>query len=347
MIRVLIVDDSPVVQEFLTYILSSDPKIRIAGTAGSGEEAIQKVAELKPDVITMDINMPGLDGVETARHIMETRATPIVIVSGSEMVNDPSYVFQLMEAGALAVVKRPPDIRHPQHKMMRAELLQTVKLMSEIKVVRVIRRNPAREEQQPAISIMPEVQKHDIRLIAIGASTGGPATLQKILSGLPKGLKAPVVIVQHITKEFIKGLQEWLSVTSSIPVKVAVNGELLEKGVAYFAPDSFHMGVTRDMKVSLNAGPPENGLIPAVDYLFRSVAENFGAHSMGILLSGMGKDGAEALKTMKECGSITIAQNQASSIVFGMPGEAIKLGAASYVLTPEEIAVMIGKLAGK
>ncbi len=344
MIRVLIVDDSKVVQEFLAYILSSDPEIRIAGFAASGEEAIARVMELRPDVITMDINMPGIDGVETTRRIMESTATPIVIVSGSEKVDDRSYVFKLLEAGALAVVKRPPDIRHAQHKQMRAELLQTVRLMSEVKVVRVIRRKQTDKDQNVENSIKPVARHGDVHLIAIGASTGGPAALQKILSLLPKDLNVPVVIVQHITMGFINGLQEWLSGTSAIPVKIAENEKQLQNGIAYFAPDGFHLGVTRDLKVSLFSGPPESGLIPAVDYLFRSVAENFGAHALGILLTGMGKDGAEGLRAMKEKGAVTIAQNQESSIVFGMPGEAVRLGAAVYILPPDEIASMTGRL---
>jgi len=344
MIRVLIVDDSKVVQEFLAYLLASDPEIRIAGIAGSGEEAITMTIELKPDVITMDINMPGIDGVETTRRIMESRATPIVIVSGSEKIDDRSYVFRLLEAGALAVVKRPPDIHHARHKEVRAELLQAVKLMSEVKVVKLIRRKLPEAEPSLQGSMKSASRHKDIRLIAIGASTGGPAALQKILSALPKDITVPVVIVQHITKGFINGLQEWLSVTSSIPVMIAEQGQNLQKGIAYFAPDDFHFGVNRDLKASLYSGPAENGLIPAVDYLFRSVAENFGANALGVLLTGMGKDGAQGLKTMKDAGAVTIAQDRESSIVFGMPGEAVKLGAATYILPPDEIAVMIGKI---
>ncbi|MFZ4571334.1 MAG: chemotaxis-specific protein-glutamate methyltransferase CheB [Bacteroidales bacterium] len=344
MIRVLIVDDSKVIRDFLAYILVSDPEIRIAGTAGSGEEAIARTIELKPDVITMDINMPGIDGVETTRRIMESMATPIVIVSGSEKIDDRSYVFRLMEAGALAVVRRPPDIKHAGHRQARAELLQAVKLMSEVKVVRLIRRKPPEAVIGITGSMKSATPHKKIYLIAIGASTGGPASLQKILSALPKDLNVPVVIVQHITKGFVKGLQEWLSGTSSVPVKIAAQGERLQNGIAYFAPDDFHLGVSRDLNASLFSGPPENGLIPAVDYLFRSVAENFGANALGILLTGMGRDGAQGMKTMKEAGAVTIAQDQESSIVYGMPGEAVKLGAVSYILPPDEIAVLIGKL---
>ena len=268
---------------------------------------------------------------------------PIILITSLSTREDRE---QGIDTGALAVVKRPPDLHHPQHKEMRKELLQTVKLMSEVKVVRVVRKKSFEESQIPTARLQPETKNRNLKIFAVGASTGGPATLQKILSGLPKNLPVPVVIVQHITKEFITGLQEWLSGTSSIPVKIATDGESLQKGVAYFAPDNFHLGVTRDLKVFLDSGPPINGLRPAIDFLFRSVADNIGVNAAGVLLTGMGKDGAEALKKMKDSGATTIAQDEESSIVFGMPGEAIKLGAVNYVLTPPEIAVMMGKLAG-
>jgi len=341
MIRVLIVDDSKVVQEFLTHILSSDPEIKVVGIAGSGEEAIRQVWEKRPDVITMDIHMPRMNGLETTLHIMETIATPIVIVSGSTRTKDRAQTFKYLEAGALAVVSRPPDIPHPGFAASRNELLQTVRSMSEIRVVRRFVQTRKERKFESVDVPRPDKLSTSVKLIAIGASTGGPMALNTILSRLPKDLKIPVLIVQHITSGFVKALMEWLSVSSVLPLKIAENGEFLKEGNGYIAPDNVHMGVNRSMQIILRSDPPENGLRPSVDHLFRSVARHFGPESAGILLTGMGKDGAAELKKMKETGAITMAQDEESSVVYGMPGEAVKLEAADYILPPEGIAEMI------
>ena len=205
MIKVLIVDDSKVIQEFLAHLLSSDPDIQVVGIASSGYEAIELVRKKKPDVITMDIHMPGMDGYEATRTIMETYPTPIVIVSGSSNKKEVTNTFRLLEAGALAVVIRPPGFEHPQFAASRKELIQTVKLMSEVKVVRLFPRS--RKEQIKPLRLVQTFENDlkRIQVIAIGASTGGPMALQIILSRLPEDLPVPVLIVQHIAKGFVKG----------------------------------------------------------------------------------------------------------------------------------------------
>jgi two-component system chemotaxis response regulator CheB len=347
MIKVLIVDDSKVIQEFLAHLLSSDPHIRVVGIANSGYEAIELVRIKKPDVITMDIHMPGMDGYEATRTIMETVPTPIVIVSGSSNKKEVTNTFKLLDAGALAVVIRPPGFEHPQFAASRKELIQTVKLMSEVKVVRLFPRS--RKEQKMPILLVQTFEKDlkRIQLIAIGASTGGPLALQIILSGLPADLPVPVLIVQHIAKGFVKGFREWLSATSGIKLKIAENGELILAGVGYIAPDNFQMGISKEGKIMLSDQPPENGLIPSVSYLFRSVAQTMGPNAMGVLLTGMGKDGAVELKSMKEMGAFTIVQNKESCVVFGMPGEALRIGAADQALSPEKIAEILAKSGSK
>lgn len=349
MIKVLIAEDSAVLREFLVHILNSDPAIQVIGTARDGEEALEAVQREKPDVITMDINMPKMDGFEATRRIMETQPTPIVIVSGSWDTKEVATTFRAVEAGALAVLPRPPGIGHPDHEAMAQELIQTVKLMSEVKVVRRWAR-PRREGTgpPPRPPVTAEVERRpkaaEIRLVAIGASTGGPIVLQTILTALPKDFRVPVVIVQHMAAGFIPGFVEWLAQTSGRPVHVATHGETLLPGHVYVAPDRFQMKVEMGAKISLTHDEPENGLRPSVSYLFRSVASAYGPNAVGVLLTGMGKDGAEELKLMKQRGAVTLAQDKDSSVVHGMPGEAIRLEAATYVFPPEKIAAALAGL---
>jgi len=347
MIKVLIVDDSKVVQEFLAHLLSSDPDIQVVGIANSGYDAIKLVKAKKPDIITMDIHMPGMDGYEATRTIMETVPTPIVIVSGSSNKKEVTNTFRLLEAGALAFIIRPPGFEHPQFAASCKELIQTVKLMSEVKVVRLFPRR--RKEQIKPIRFV-QLFENDlkrIQVIAIGASTGGPIALQIILSRLPQDLPVPVLIVQHIAKGFVNGFIEWLSKTSGIKLRIAEDGEPISPGIGYIAPDNFHMGISPGNKIILNDQPPENGLKPSVSFLFRSVAQTFGPNACGVLLTGMGKDGAVELKAMKDKGAFTLVQNKESCVVFGMPGEALSIGAADQALSPEKIAEILSKSGSK
>ena len=342
MIKVFIVDDSQVAQEFLTHIFSSDPAIEVVGIANNGTEALAGVKEKCPDVITMDIHMPLLDGFETTRAIMEDTPTPIVIVSASTTATDTASTFRALEVGALAVVLRPPGIGHPEHSAAVEEMLKTVKMMSEIKVVR----RKTRSKELHPLKIKPVADKK-IEIVAIGASTGGPPALNKIFSQLPPDLPAPILIVQHISPGFVNGFVDWLASASKFPLHIAEHGQQPLHGHAYVAPDRFQMGVSRDQHIALSNQTTENGLKPSVAYLFQSVGQVFGPHTLGVLLTGMGKDGAKELRDLKDLGALTIAQDESSSIVHGMPGEAINIGAATHVLSPDAIADMIARLTRK
>lgn len=345
MIKVLVVEDSPVVREFLVHILGSDPGIRVVGTARDGEDALEAVRRWQPDVITMDIHMPRMDGLEATRRIMETAATPIVIVSGSEDPREVSTTFDAIEAGALAVLRRPAGIGHPDHEVTAREVVQTVKLMSEVKVVRrwsrARRTAPAPRPQE--VRLAREAAK--VRVVAVGASTGGPPALQTILAALPQDFPAPLVIVQHMATGFVSGFVEWLAHSCSLPIHVATHGEVMLPGHAYVAPDAHQMKVEPGGRLALTKDEPENGLRPAVGYLFRSVAEVYGCDAVAVLLTGMGRDGAQELRRLKEKGAVTIAQDKDSSVVHGMPGEAIFLDAATYVLPPRGVAAALAQLA--
>ena len=344
LIKVLVVEDSPVVREFLVHILGSDPGIRVVGTAHDGEEALEAIARKRPDVVTMDVHMPKMNGLDATRRIMETCPTPIVVVSGSTAPSVVATTFEAMEAGALAVLRRPAGIGHPDHEATARELVQTVKLMSEVKVVR--RWSSARRDTmaRPA-PLRLELTPGNCRIVAIGASTGGPPVLQTVLSQLPANFPVAILVVQHMTAGFVRGFVEWLAHSSRLPVHVAEHGEQILAGHVYVAADELQMKVGRDGRIVLTRDPPENGLRPSVSCLFRSVAEVYGGDAVAGLLTGMGRDGADELKLLRDQGAVTFAQDEASSVVYGMPGEAIKLDAATLVLSPDKIAGVLAKLA--
>ena len=362
LIKVLVVEDSRVIAEFLTHLLDSDPQIRVVGTAFDGEEALTAAQRTKPDVITMDIHMPKVNGFDATRSIMENCPTPVVIVSGTSSIDEVATNFRAIEAGALALVARPSGIGHPGHEVTARQLLETVKLMSEVKVVRRWRRDsrlPAPAQIRDLGPIPPASAPP--KVVAIGTSTGGPLALQTIFSGLPKTFPLPVLVVQHMAPGFAQGFVEWLSHSSGFPIRLAVQGETLCPGRAYLAPDDFHMGLQGGPRIKLTAASVgqassqtvaeaslprirlvqderENGMRPSASFLFRSVAAAFGPNAIGVLLTGMGTDGVDELKRLKDAGALTIAQDEQSSVVHGMPGQAIKIGAARLVLPPESIA---------
>jgi two-component system chemotaxis response regulator CheB len=345
MIKVLVVDDSPVARELLSHVLRTDPDIQVIGAAGSGKDAIESIKYNRPDIITMDINMSNMDGFEATRSIMETDPLPIVIVTDRPDMHELEMSFQAIEAGALAVLQKPHGIGHPAYTTNVKELITTVKLMSEIKVVRrwksiAEKKGAPRRSAADSLSSQPA----EVKVVAIGASTGGPPVIETILSGLSKDFSLPVVIVQHMAPGFTPGLVEWLRQNSCLSVHVAPKSGMMRPGHVYLAPDGVQMKVDVDGRLLCTDDAPENGLRPSISYLFRSVSKVFGKASVGVLLTGMGKDGAEELKSMREKGALTIAQDEESSVVFGMPGEAIRIKAATYALPPDKIASVLNSV---
>ncbi|MFQ5599316.1 MAG: chemotaxis-specific protein-glutamate methyltransferase CheB [Candidatus Krumholzibacteriia bacterium] len=345
MIRVLVVDDSAVTRTYLKFILDADDEIQVVDVATNGEEAIAAVRRRSLDVVIMDINMPQMDGLEATRRIMADHPLPVVIVSATSDVQDVVVAMEALETGAVAVVDKPQGMRTGSARDAVEDLVRTVKSMSEVKVVR------RRLMGRPAVgaSAMPTrvdaVSKQgEARLIVIGASTGGPIALKQVLSGFDKDLPVPVLIVQHICQGFTEGLVAWLGLHSSLPIRMARNGEQTLPGHGYMAPDDHHMEVDANGFIRLGRGEPEHSLRPAVGPLFRSAARSIGRHAIGVLLTGMGKDGADGLKLMREQGATTIAQDKETSIAHGMPGEAIRIGAAKYILPLEDVAPTLNRL---
>lgn len=343
-INVLVVEDSPVAQLLLVHILNSDPHLTVVGAVDNGEEALAFIERNTPDVVVMDINLPGIDGYVATRRIMETRPVPIVICSANVNPAEVAETFRAIEAGAVAAVAKPFGPGHPDHERTAYDLVETVRLMSEVKVVK---RWPKTDRTHKPTGLLPAERPaapSNCKVVAIGASTGGPPVLQTILAGLPGAFPVPLLIVQHIAPGFLPGLVDWIHQTTGVPIQIAAHGETPLPGRAYLAPDGYHMGLGANGQIALSRQAPENGLRPAVSYLFRSVAASYGANAVAVLLSGMGKDGASELKRLKDLGAVTIAQDEESSVVHGMPGEAIRLGAAGHVLNPEKIAALLTRL---
>ena len=334
MINVLVVEDSRVIRDYLVYTVETDPGIRAIGTADSGEAALEFLGRRRPDVILMDIHLPGIDGFETTRRIMSWAPVPIVVCTASAGFDQVHTAMRALEAGALAVLKKPRGFGDPDAE---AAMINTLKLMSEVKVVR--RWNGTAAAARVAAEPMPRrLIGRDVAIVAIGASTGGPPVIARILSGLSPAFAAPILVVQHISAGFTAGFAEWLATASGLPVQVAQGGEIPLPGHVYVAPDDHHLRVGPRGELQTTGDEPHNGHRPSVGVLFRSVAGRFGRRAIGVLLTGMGRDGAEELKLMADQGALTVAQDEESCVVFGMPAEAIRLGAAKFVFPPHGIA---------
>lgn len=342
MIRVLIAEDSPTLCELLVTVLQSQGDIQVVGTAADGERSVDLASRLKPDVVTMDIHMPKLNGFEATRKIMESHPVPIVIVS-STLTDDMAATFRAVDAGAVAFVRRPHGVADDRYAESADHLVQTVRLMAQIKVVRRWRRPEPPRSAKLALP-PPKVSPGPRKLVVIGASTGGPLVLQTIFAALPAQFPLPILVVQHMTPGFVQSFVDWLASTSRLTIRVARDGERPEPGHVYIAPDHKHLAVGPQGTIVLADGPPENRLRPAVSHLFRSAVQQAGADVIAILLSGMGMDGAAELRLLREAGAITLAQDAASSVVHGMPGAAIALDGATHVLSPEEIPPLLLRL---
>jgi two-component system chemotaxis response regulator CheB len=275
---------------------------------------------------------------------MQTTPVPIVIVSASVKSEEVQKSWQAVEAGAVAVLEKPRFMEKGQRSPDIDRLVRTVKLMSQVKVVRRWKRTSSAPliERDRRKKTLPKLR--NVEIAAIGASTGGPPVLQSIFSQLPADFAVPILVVQHIAPGFSEGFVEWLSKSTPLELTLAVDGQRIEPGCIYVAPDECQMRVRKTRRISVTPDEAVNGHAPSVSCLFQSVAESFGQDSIGILLTGMGRDGANELKTMRDCGALTIAQEKESCIVYGMPGEAEKLGAAEHFLAPEAITGMLKKL---
>jgi len=344
-IRVLIADDSLVAREMLTQILLSDPGIEVVGTASNGQEAVDMVARLRPDLITMDVHMPKMDGLEATERIMAYTPTPILVVSSSVYGEGMGRAFDALAIGALEVIKKPEPRDWAALEGIGRDIIRKVKILARVRVITHIRgRRAPVHRSEPAPARAPG-RADRMQLVAIGSSTGGPSALLNVLGRLRPDFPMPIIIAQHIAEGFVPGLASWLDAGCKISVVAAEDARPVAPGVAYLAATGRNMEIDG---MTLRFTEPLAGqlYVPSADTLFESAARSYGRHAIGVLLTGMGMDGARGLKRLHDVGAPTICQDEATSTVWGMPKAGIDAGAADAVLPAHEIGAEIERLAG-
>lgn len=336
MIRVLIVEDSPTSRALLAAILRSDPEIEVVGEAVDGVEGVRMAKALRPDLLTMDVEMPRLNGLEATREIMISAPTPIVIVTANTRRGEAEASMAMLRTGALDVLEKPVSPASPEFDAMARRLIWTVKAMAQVKVIRHWRAASRSDLDRPA-----STEHTRGRVVAVAASTGGPAALHRLLCDLPGDFPAPILAVQHIATGFIDGFANWLNSASAFRVKPAQDREPLVPGTVYLAPDDRQLGVSGRGLIALSDAPAVGGFRPSATHLFESVARDFGASALAVILTGMGEDGVAGLRSVRQAGGRVIAQDERTSVVYGMPGAAVEAGLADAVLPIEAIAARL------
>jgi two-component system chemotaxis response regulator CheB len=333
MIRVLLADDSALVLSLLEDLLCKDPEIEIVGQARNGAEAVAMARRLSPDIILMDVRMPVMDGIRATGEIMADAACPILVLSAN-VLEDTGIAYRAIQAGAIDVVEKPVGTLSADYGSPAFDLISRVKLVSKVPPIRRARRGPAPElEDLPA--------EAPGRMVLLGTSTGGPPALAAVLGSLPESFPAPVLAVQHISVGFLQGFVDWLDSVVAVRVKVAERGERPLPGTVYFAPEQHHLVLDAQRRLAFSREEPRDGHRPSASVLFESAAEVLGPSAIGVLMTGMGSDGAAGLLKLKEAGGRTICQDEESCIVFGMPSVAIDLGAAETVVPLDAIAAAV------
>ena len=348
----LIADDSQMVRDMLADILGSAPGISVVGLAENGLQAIEQTRLLKPDIVAMDINMPVVGGLEAIESIMSVTPVPILVITD---LDHAQIAFSALSKGAL-------DVYHKSFYSpgMAAELIAKVKLLSKMKVIRHI----LPKEWDASVGAHASAQRTSVappspapervggrrdhqkafQVVAIASSTGGPRALAQIFSGMRAGFPLPIVVAQHISDGFVNGLVEWLDSVTPVKVKFAADGELLQENHIYFAPERMHITVKANGRLALADAALEDLLHPSCDLLLASAGEAFGAQSLGVILTGMGDDGVQGLRSMRQRGGYTVAQDESTSVVFGMPKVAIDNGLIDKVCPLGEIGGLLQQL---
>lgn len=347
MIKVLIVDDSALIRKILTDILISDSEISVVGTARNGQEALDKIEALKPDIVTLDIEMPLMDGLTTLKHIVSKYKLPVIMIS-SLTSEGAELTLKALDEGAVDFLPKPTNIFSLSQFDIKREIIEKIKAGARANsyAKETVEKSKITKVLQNKLNI--KYERFD-NIVAIGTSTGGPRALQALIPELPSDINASIVIVQHMPPKFTKSLADRLNSISNIKIKEAEDGDILSRGWGYIAPGDYHMTVVREssnLVIRLNKEPQVMGLRPTVDKLMESVAKIDGYLKTGIILTGMGSDGTNGVVKMKESGSLTIAQDESTSIVYGMPKSAIATNCIDIILPLNKIANEIIKKVG-
>lgn len=361
-IRVLVVDDSAFMRKVLQGIISADPQLEVCGEARDGRDAVTQTEVLKPDVVSMDINMPHMDGLQATEIIMSGNPRPILIVS-SESKEGAEVTLKALQLGAIDFVAKPSGGIDLDMSSVREELCRKLKMAAKVRVVRTATRSKLQHE---VASSLPRIEPgprnsdnnlHEVRsavstaaraagkfpIVVLASSTGGPATLMKFVPYFPKDFPGAVILVQHMPGNFTSQFSQQLAEASQIRVKEAEAGEIIVPGIVYVCPGSHHLRVSPTGRVSLDDGPRISGYRPCADLTFESAAEYAGPMTIGVILTGMGNDGAKGVQTIRAVGGHVIAQDESTAVIFGMPQEAIKTGVVDQVLPMESIYYAIEK----
>lgn len=343
-IRVLIVEDSLVVRELLKHIIGLDARFEVVGAVESAEEALVQLEALRPDIISLDIRLPGMNGLDATLQIMAKRPTPIVVVAANVDDDELNIAMNALRAGALAVVEKPVGVTNAAFESMAQHLCTQLAIMSQVKVVRQgIDRGLRFGTAEP-----PQVRRRTAKgysLVGIVSSTGGPQALVQLLGSLGRDFPLPILLVQHITASFLEGFVSWLAGVTPFKVCIAHDGDVPEAGTVYVPPSDRHM-VLRDGKLELVDTPPLHSQKPSGSVLLSSIAKDVGRRAIGVVLTGMGSDGADGMADLHKAGGHTIAEDESTCIVFGMPAAAAKLGAVKEMLPLHGIAPRLIQLAG-
>jgi two-component system, chemotaxis family, protein-glutamate methylesterase/glutaminase len=358
-IRVLVVDDSAFMRKVLGGIISSDPQLHVCGEARDGRDAIAQLDSLKPDVISMDINMPHMDGLQATEIIMSSNPHPVLIVS-SESREGAEVTLKALQLGAIDFVSKPSSGIDFDMSSVKDELCRKLKMAAKVRVVRTATRSST--QQPPASTAQATVRNETtvaagksvaspngsrgagkFPIVVIASSTGGPATLMKLVPEFPADFSGAVIIVQHMPGNFTSQFSRQLAEVSQIKVKEAEAGEIVVPGQLYVCPGSNHLRISATGRIVLDDGPRISGYRPCADVTLESVVAYCGANAVGVILTGMGNDGSKGAQTLKAAGGHVIAQDESTAVIFGMPQEAIKIGAVDQVLPIESIYAAIEK----
>ncbi|MBP2308275.1 chemotaxis-specific protein-glutamate methyltransferase CheB [Azospirillum melinis] len=351
-IRVLVVEDSPVIQQLLSHVISADPRLEVAGIASTGEQALRMIERTAPDVVSLDIRLPGIDGFEVTSRIMRQTPLPIVVVASD--VRDLDIPMRALQAGALAVVEKPGSMARADYQTVAHHLCTQLVIMSQVKVIRhritargarstsgmsagVSADAPSQDNRLPDEAVAADGRPRRFRALGLVASTGGPAALSKILKDMPADFPLPVFVVQHMGAPFMAGFANWLGTVSALPVRLGEAGLTPRPGTVYVAPGDRHLLVD-GATLRLTADPMVCGQRPSGEVLFQSMARAYGASGIGVLLTGMGEDGARGLVDMRTAGAYTIAEHASTAVIHSMPGTAVRLGGAVEELPLDRVA---------